>query len=281
MENIFGAVILYNPDRNYIDNIFSYLSFVEKLIVIDNSETPINIPASLIQKNIIIVQEASNTGIAKALNKAANIACTNQARWLLTMDQDSYFTTADINNYKNCFSGFDKERVAMFGVNYIKNSQNYNCSYVVTDDIITSGSIVNLTIMQQIGGFDENLFIDEVDSEYCFRAITKGFDTIRFDNIFLNHSLGKISSFRSLKSFKKTPRTLHSPLRIYYMVRNYFYVYEKYKTALPSSFPHLRIALLNHIKNNFLYGKNRWSLIKYVFLGYQHYKKNKMGKLNN
>lgn len=157
------------------------------------------------------------------------------------MDQDSYFEAGMFAAYLDCLSGFQgKENVAMFGIEYEQAPSLKNCSYKTSEKLITSGSMVNLPLHRKLGGFDEKLFIDEVDSEYCFKAAVGGYKTIQFDNIFLNHSLGTVSEHRSLKSFKKTSRTLHSPLRVYYMVRNYLYVAQKYQKHLPDSFPHRR-----------------------------------------
>ena len=38
MVRIAALVILYNPDKNILDNINSYINQVEKVFVVDNSE---------------------------------------------------------------------------------------------------------------------------------------------------------------------------------------------------------------------------------------------------
>lgn len=40
---------------------------------------------------------------------------------------------------------------------------------------ITSGNIINISIALSCGGFDENLFIDSVDEEFCIRCQKYGF----------------------------------------------------------------------------------------------------------
>jgi rhamnosyltransferase len=170
----------------------------------------------------------------------------------------------------------------MFGIEFEKRNQttNIGCGGMDIDYLITSGSVVNLTLFDEIGGFDEALFIDEVDLEYCYRAKTKGYKIIKFTHIFLQHSLGKISYFRSLKSGKLTPRTLHSPLRVYYMLRNYLYVAKLYPNQFNESAVIRKKALKNRIKNNLLYGKGRFRLIKYIISAYFDYKHKKMGKIH-
>lgn len=279
MEKVFGIVILYKPGADVVKNMATYLPYVEQLLVVDNSEPAAAVDVSILGDKAVLLQDGVNRGIAARLNAAADLALAQGAHWLLTMDQDSCFEQDSIKAYLQCFNQFEnKNPVAMFGVEYEKEPAILNCDAVKTDLLITSGSLVNVPVCKSMGGFDEKLFIDEVDGEYCFRAAANGFTTIKFNNIFLNHSLGTIGEHRSLKNMKKTPRTLHSPLRIYYMVRNYWYVRDKYKANLPETLGIRKAALLNRIKNNFLYGKNRFMLVKYLWLAYRHYKKGRMGK---
>lgn len=281
-QKIFGTVILYYPPKNFMENILTYLSIIDKLIIIDNSEIPILINKSQLPDNTIIIQDKTNKGIAERLNIAAKIASKEGADWLLTMDQDSFFSKESIAKYVACFEDFiNKNQVAMFGVNHEKIIHELDCKYIHIDNLITSGSLVNLNLTSLIGEFDEKLFIDEVDTEYCFRAIKHGFKIVKFENVFLNHSLGEVSHFRSIKNFKKTQRTLHSPTRLYYMVRNFFYIKDAYNASHSHTLHIKQVDILNRIKNNFLYGNKRLAVLKNVLLGYWHYKKGVFGKLKS
>lgn len=282
MEKIFGVVILYNPTAEVKQNIISYLPWVQKLLIIDNSEPASAMDFDFPKDKVLVIADGENKGIAARLNQAASYAIEENATWLLTMDQDSFFDHNNLTLYGNCFKSYsEKDRIAMFGVEFEQVPEISDCDIVETDMLITSGSLVNLDVCQKIGGFDEALFIDEVDAEYCFRAITKGYKTVKFNNVFLNHSLGTIVQHRSLKSFKKTNRTLHTPIRVYYMVRNYMYVAHKYQQDMPSSFPYRKKAILNRIKNNIIYGRNKLTILKYLFLAYRHYKLGRMGKFKS
>ena len=170
----------------------------------------------------------------------------------------------------------------MIGVEYDKKlvSTKGGCIYNKSSHLITSGSSLNLEIFKKIGVFDEQLFIDNVDHEYCFRAIVKGYEIAKLNNILLNHSLGTLGFYRSLKNLKRSPRALHSPLRIYYMVRNYFYLKRRYVNVFKTEINTMRKSLLNRIKNGLLYGDKKLLLLKNIYRGYLHYKQGKMGKLN-
>src|SRR5689334_22971473 len=107
MDDIAAVVILYHPDEKEITrNIKTYLPFVSRLIVIDNTEKPSIVIRDSIESltgDVKYIHSGHNLGIASPLNTAANIARNQQCTWLLTMDQDSYF---DVDQAKQYFSLF-------------------------------------------------------------------------------------------------------------------------------------------------------------------------------
>jgi rhamnosyltransferase len=280
---IAATVILYYPTEKAINNVQSYINGVEKLFIIDNSETVSSQVAEFFSQSekVIYLHDGENKGIAKRLNQVCKLAKEARYDWLLTMDQDSFFAEGIISNYLHCVNRFDqKEKISMFGINFSEKTNNPDeCNAVSVKHLITSGSILNLKLMETTGGFDENLFIDEVDFEYCLRSVAHGFNIIEFTNIFLNHNLGETSWHRSFKTSKITSRVLHSPFRIYYMTRNFLYVQSKYKNLFPAEIALRKTILLNRLKNNILYNKHRFKVIKYILKGVKDYRRKRMGKM--
>lgn len=280
MNAIAAVVILYYPEAKIIDFIQSYYPHVRKLYVMDNSEKGAIISNAIKQlPNAEYIHDGENKGIAKRLNEACSMAIVDGYNFLLSMDQDSLFEKQDFENYLNFIEAFtDKNQVAMFGVEYVNKPNENSCRSKQVNHLITSGSTINLKAFQAIGCFDENLFIDEVDLEFCYNARSKGFKIIQFENVYLHHSLGVLTTGISLKTFKRTPRTLHSPLRLYYMLRNYLYVNKKYPQLHLLDNPDRKNGILNRIKNNIIYGKNKWLLIKLLIKAVSDFKNNRMGK---
>ncbi len=68
---------------------------------------------------------------------------------------------------------------------------------------------------------------------------------------------------------------------MYYIFRNYLYLRSKYKNKFEDSFFEMKKELRIRIKNNFLYGKNKFMLLKYLAKAYKDYKSGKMGKLES
>lgn len=273
-----GTVILYDPGNGLAERIQSYQKKLQKLIIVDNSKMLTTLPC---WQEMTTIHNGENEGISSRLNQAAHAAITAGYDWLLTMDQDSFFRDSIFEKYLDCISRHGwKDDVAMYGVEYDERLLRQEaCSPESVSLLITSGSILNLRLFSKLGGFDEALFIDNVDHEYCFKAKQNGYEIIKMSSIHLNHSLGVTGNYRSLKTMKKSARALHSPLRIYYMVRNYLYLKPKYQKLFKNEFDIIRKSLLNRIKNSFLYSNEKISLARYIYKAYMDHKRKHMGKI--
>jgi hypothetical protein len=62
------------------------------------------------------------------------------------------------------------------------------------------------------------------------------------------------------------------------MVRNYFYLKHKYGNRFKEETTIIKRSLLNRVKNGFLYGDQKFLLLKNIFKGYNDFIKNKMDK---
>lgn len=68
--NVCGVTVLYNPSKDTIENIDSYLEQINYLLVIDNSKNPSNFVIDYYKNNhnVEYIFNNDNLGIAKALN---------------------------------------------------------------------------------------------------------------------------------------------------------------------------------------------------------------------
>lgn len=282
---IAAVVILYHPVKDAILNIKSYYDYVNKIFVFDNTETNSVIRDDLKKlSKIEFRQNFNNEGIAKRLNEGCRTAINEKFDWILTMDQDSSFTQNSISNYFNCFDEYkNKEKVAMFGTKFSRSNQQFSndCKSKKTEKLITSGSLLNLSLFATIGEFDEQLFIDAVDYDYCFRAKMVGFSIVQFCNIYIFHTVGKEvyrSSIKTLFLVKKK-KEIHSHLRCYYMYRNMLYLNEKYKGFGQIYSKQIRDYVLSRIKVSLLYGRNTMNILKYLKIARRDFNDKKMGQI--
>jgi rhamnosyltransferase len=278
--NLAATVIVYNPDDTLSENIQSYSPYVAKLYIADNSEYNQSGKIGQAISNYEYIHDGKNDGIAKRLNQVCRLAKDAGFTHLLTMDQDSSFELPTIEKYLNCVSGYPgKENVAVFGVHY-ENPEwvTDHCNPVPWTHIITSGSIINLSLLEKLGWFDENLFIDMVDFEYCYRAIMKGYKVILFKNILINHQLGATRFLAAEKDRTVKKNTYYAPIRIYYMVRNYLYLKPVYSSNFPVEFAMSRRAVFYRVRSNLVYNKKRWAVFTFVIRAFIDAKRKRLGK---
>jgi len=281
MTKIAGVTVLYIPSESVITNILSYLNQVEKLFVIDNSETE---NKSLLENiiaysNVSFIPNKNNIGVAAALNKAAQLAINSGYDFLLTMDQDSRISDDSVKKMLKEFYSDEKIGIIAPFVIHIENPRQPSSQGVEEITVaMTSGSIIRLSTYKQTGGYLENFFIDYVDNEFCLRIHLLGYKVLQINSVHLHHKLGSIEQ-RKFFWIKVFP-TNHSPLRLYYRTRNRLVVYKKYKDQFSDYIRADKVSFLKELLKILLYEGEKLKKFKMILKGYFDYKKNKFGKLN-
>lgn len=280
--NIAGVVILYHPDiPKAVENILTYASQLNKLYVFDNSSSSyMEVTKDLADLKIPIefITTGTNEGISKRLNEAAHKAIQEGYDFLLTMDQDSSFELGIFEQYLQLVDDYDKDKVAQFGVNCDPKHIPISAIPFNADSLITSGTILNLAIFQKLGNFDEKLFIDFVDVEYSLRASYMGYQNVIFTNIIMKHAIGYLKLGRSFKNFKKTLRILHTPIRVYYIIRNGLYLLFKVNHVDKKARKAILFDHMKMLKNDFLYNDHLSAVYVNALQGVYDFLLNKMGK---
>ena len=100
--------------------------------------------------------------------------------------------------------------------------------YTKVDRCMGSASLNRVDVIQELGGYDEKLFIDYADFEYCYRVIKNGYNIIRVNNCVVEHRLGKAKE----QHFLGITLTLRNypPIRYYYIIRNLVYLARKHSS---------------------------------------------------
>lgn len=282
MLKIAGVVVLYNPDKNIGENIVSYLNNVDKLYVIDNSTHKNDKLLPNISK-IKYIFNNKNVGIATALNMGAKEGIKDGYDFLLTMDQDSRFSSKNLDNmifwlFKNM-----EDDIGLISPRHIINVEQQkpkeDIEYPLT--VMTSGNIVNLKAYEKIGGYKDFLFIDSVDFEYCLNLIDHNYKVIQLNKIELKHELGNIKTEKFL--WRNITHSNHNHIRRYYITRNSLYVGKKYKDKYPEFYKRVKREIGRDIIKIILLEKDKYKKLKNMIRGYIDFKKDIKGeyKYNN
>ena len=291
MCKVAAIIISYNPDNNLLDSVNLLINQVDKIIIVDNgSESQkkknINLIKDIDNKKIEVIFNEENLGIATALNIGVKEALNQGYNWILTMDQDSKASSNMVEKMLEVYNTIDeserKEILSIFPnfvderIQSIEENSNMN-SYEYVDADITSGNLLRAEVFDKVGFFDDSLFIDLVDTDFCMRLNEENIKMIKVRDAILYHSLGESQSVKSI--FGKFNTSNHSALRRYYMTRNRFYTWEKYKDLNSFTLNRDKKLFKKEFVKIILGEKDKVNKIKMVFRGYKDYKKGIRGKL--
>jgi len=282
MFNLPIVLITFCPN---IDILKRNITKKYKYIVIDNSFTSEELILELSKfKNIEIIANKANIGIAKALNQGAERAIELGYSWVLTMDQDSIIDDNIISSMISFLEKrSDKKNIAVLSPRHLLQQDatikvdDETREYTKTINVMTSGNLLNLNIWKKIGGFEEKLFIDMVDLEYNCRCAQNGYKVIMLNHVIMPHSLGNLQVKRLFgKEFKIMN---HNYIRKYYQTRNTLYTYFKYKTTVPEVYKSVKF-LLGVLVTTIIFEDQKLKKLYFMARGFIDFCRNKYGKLN-
>lgn len=270
-EDIALVVVLYNDyPRDYLfnDNGIS-------IIVVDN--TPER-DLKLRSHRMTYIPLKSNFGIAKALNIGFLQAKEEKAKWVLTLDQDSDLPANMINEYIRFIQeGHNTIGVISPLINmYMGENKKPSDSFCEVDTALTSGSMINMEAYDAVGGFKEELFIDEVDFELCWNIKKHGYSIYQLNRVLMQHQLGFTQEIR-LFGRHLFYVTHHNYIRHYYMARNSRYVKKLYGDIMPKS-PWWKKGDIITLLKIILFEKDVVRKLRARQLGIHDFKNNKFGK---
>lgn len=229
-KEVCAIVVTYHPDADFSARFIRTLRQVGRLVIVDNGSSEAEV--LLLQKFadnplITLLPNVTNLGIASALNSGICRASVLGFKWVLLLDQDSCIDDHMVQTLISVQSAFsDRDRLAVIGSGFREAEEapqesthdDHDNRWEEAKSVITSGSLIPLRVHALIGPFREEFFIDYVDTEYCFRARTKGYTVIRTKRPTMRHAIGAISRHQMLW-FKKWTFN-HTADRRYYIARN-------------------------------------------------------------
>jgi rhamnosyltransferase len=272
-------VVLYRPGLEVLENIKSYLTQVEVTYAVDNTDEPDPSFLSRLKSlpRVIHFANKRNLGVAAALNIGARRALADGYERLLTMDQDSVATPGMVQAMLACFSGPGVGKVGLVSpfhaqVGGAVRVPSGRCAQVLTP--MTSGSLLDLDAYEGVGPFMEELFIDQVDNEFCLRLRAAGYSVLEAGEATLHHRVGDVRFHRFPAPMYSTN---HPPVRRYYITRNRFWVGRMYR----DSFPEFRRFELRQVGKDvlkiLLYEGQKGQKLLMMARGYRDYRRGRLG----
>lgn len=235
-----GAVlVLYKPDWKVTEKaIESLRNQVDRLCIVDN--TPgVDLSDKFYDDSIIsYIPLGDNLGIAKAQNTGIQHLIDEGFDYILFSDQDSLAPSGVVTKLLDAHRRLSENGIKVgavgtrainkqTGLPYAAKSKELGAPKELKDDnitecysVISSISLISADAFSEVGGFDEALFIDGVDHEWCWRAWHRsGFRTFIAEDAKIDHMLGEGDRSLAGKSV-----AIPSSVRTYFQFRNFFWL---------------------------------------------------------
>lgn len=288
--DVLAVVVTHHPPPELAGHLRAIRRQVGALVVVDNgSPAAADIAALAAEVGAVFVGNAGNEGIARALNQGAERACEGGFRWLATFDQDSAPPEGMIAGLLALARRHpDAARVGIVAASFHDRHLGRTWSdpsntlvdgpdWREVRTLITSGSLVNVASFDDIGGYDERLFIDFVDHDHCHRLRRAGWRLLQSKTILIDHAIGELKAHRFLG--RTVHCSNHSPVRRYYMTRNQLEFYRR--CALDEPYLALwgvaNVALRSLL--TLLYEEQRGAKARAIVRGLWHFLIRRFGRL--
>jgi len=279
-HDIAAIVVLYRPDAAVIDNVRATAAQVERVFAIDNTEQPDDALAWALRTvpDLSYVALGDNLGIAAALNAGVERARDAGYSWVLTMDQDSTPDEDMVAVLSRCVVSCQKDvRIGIMSPVQVQEGsgepeKRHGCISVLT--AITSGDLLSIEAWDNVGRFDEGLFIDQVDHDICLRMRRDGWDVLRCSGTRLLHRLGDTVQHRFIHAFNVSN---HSALRRYYITRNRFEVSRRFQQDFPEFRRREMRSLRRELVKIVFYERHKAAKLLMSWRGYLDYRRGVTG----
>lgn len=280
MFSIVGIVSSYYPDLDdFLKNINSYLPWIDKLIIWENTpRKDSNIHTIVEQLNsdkVEVRTSGKNEYLAGPLNECISSVKDQGFSHVLTMDQDSSFAPGNFEHYRALVENYPSKNVAAFGPNsQYRTQQNVEIGEV--ENIFLSGAIYPMENLIRLNGFDEELAIDCIDTDYCYRASENNYKIMLMYGVLLNHQIGY--RYKHWSGLIIAP---YSAQRTYYFLRNTFWMWKKYPKYFdrPYKMSFIRYKLVYRSLKIFL-EKDSIRKLRAISCALWHFKTKRLGRFD-
>lgn len=238
--DVVAVAVTYRPEEDAIGEVLQRAAAqVGALVVLDNDSPEVDgahwserVP---MPTGVELQREQTNLGLGAAYNRAAAIARQRGARFVMLLDQDSLLEPGCVDALlRHADARAARGPLGAVGPTFVDGRSGERAPFVRfgfplnhklhapaggdvdADFLISSGSLIPLTALETVGAFDEGLFIDSVDMEWCFRARAAGLQLAGVADARMLHTIGD----ELVRLPGGGTMFVHSPLRLYMMTRN-------------------------------------------------------------
>jgi rhamnosyltransferase len=214
------VIVLFHPSTADIENLTRLAEWGYNVVAVVNSMAPGDRRSLTAAGGLRFIHNDHNLGLAHALNQGLAAAIAKGADHVLLLDQDSRPPRDMLPRLSAAARVIEDEgrRLACVAPVLI-DRKLAGAALTPTESggtLATSGSLVTRQAWEEVGPMWDDLFIDGIDHEWCFRAQAKGFETVVTPDVVMEHDMGDLA----VNFFGRFKPIHRSPVRHYFIVRN-------------------------------------------------------------
>lgn len=241
-RSVVAVIVTYRPDNARVEQVLRALNGdVRGVVIVDNGSEGLDEDRwRLAFPTLDLRRLGTNRGVAAAQNEGVAAARELGASHVLLLDQDSMPEPGMVPALCAAMESLveRKKKVACVGPRLRARGSSEADGFTRTswltfarvvypsageaaiecEFMIASGSLIPVSAWEDVGGMEEGLFIDQVDTEWCLRARAMGYGIYGAGAAVLEHSIADAVQRVWLGRWRCIAR--HEPFRYYYIFRN-------------------------------------------------------------
>lgn len=244
---IAAVISTYRPDDAFPLRVSVLADQVAEVVVVDDGGRgdPTGVLYQVARMGATVICLVNNSGIAAAVNVGVGVADAAGYDLVVTFDQDSEVPAGFVRALECERGSALKDGIPVGSVSpssiagLSQKSGALVSGHERAERPIQSGTLYGQGVFRVVGPFDEQLFIDLVDTEFALRLQAAGMETLVAPGLDLPHRLGTERQMHVMG--KSVTVGLSAPFRYYYRARNRVLVGTRYFRWHPTAM--LREAL--------------------------------------
>lgn len=239
------VTVTFNPDIRILETQLAQLPADVLRVVVDNAsdaQTRLHVQQLCESSGAVFVGNVENLGLATGLNIGVRTALSHapDTAYLLLLDQDTEPGPDGVQGLVHAYERLlalgqppgcagprmvDVSTGLQHGFHRIKGWRwvrefppATRLDPVRLANLNGSGTLVPIAIYRELGGFDDALFIDHVDTDWSFRVLNAGHALYGLPQVAFQHRMGEASVRFWLLGWRVWPS--RSPRRHYFLFRN-------------------------------------------------------------
>ncbi len=241
---VLAVVATYEPDELVVETSRRLIEGGTSVLIVDDfsqNASAIRVLDLCESLGAQVVRKRENLGIGDSLNVGLRVAIERSDEFLLTLDQDTVlpagYVSACIQFIRRATtSGVNVGLVTAERLNgrlRTPRSQVGRSGFYSAVDPMQSGSLLRVSLAQDVGGFRADFVMDCIDVDFCLKLRAVGAKILWVEGENISHELGRISEARLFgRAIRIGNRHIHvsnhSSSRRYYMTRNRIVLLKEY-----------------------------------------------------